>query len=247
MAPEGSGRGRSEPTVASRRRPLVVAHRGAWDPAPQNSLEAFERAIELGCDAVELDVRRTADRRLVVVHDARAGGRTVRRLEHRELQIRLGSGYVPTLDEALEVLGGEIAVDVEIKEEGYEEDVMRVLERRLGAHQYVVTSFRPAVLPAVKLNTPEARTGLLIGARMRRRELERRVRVSQADFLAPHFTLAGRGLLAWATARELPAWVWTVNDGRVMRRLGQDPRVAALITDRPLRALELAGRGGPAA
>ena len=49
--------------------PLIIAHRGAWQSAPQNSLRAFETAIELGCDAVELDVRRTADGRLVVLHD----------------------------------------------------------------------------------------------------------------------------------------------------------------------------------
>jgi glycerophosphoryl diester phosphodiesterase len=52
---------------------LVVAHRGAWNPAPQNSLAAFEQAIVDGADAVELDVRRSADKRLIVVHGPRVG------------------------------------------------------------------------------------------------------------------------------------------------------------------------------
>ena len=73
--------------------PLVFAHRGAWDQAPQNSLAAIRRAAALGCDGVEIDVRRTADGRLVVVHDGRLGWRPVRRLEHREVQARRAADH----------------------------------------------------------------------------------------------------------------------------------------------------------
>lgn len=216
---------------------LIVAHRGAWGSAPQNSLEAFETAVSLGCDAIELDVRRTADGQVVVVHDARVRGRAVARLEHHQVRARMQDGQAPSLADVLDRLAGRIAVDVELKESGYVEQAMAIVAARLAPEQYVVTSFRDAVLPAVKRCVPGARTGLLLARRYRMRELERRVRHTEVDFLAPHFSLLRPGLLAWAQARSLGSWVWTVNDGRLLRFLQAEPRVAAVITDRPDRAL----------
>ena len=88
----------ARPARLTAARPLVVAHRGAWGAAPQNSLAALETAIELGCDMVELDVRVTRDRRLVVIHDARAGagvGALVSTLTLAELRGRLAPGQAP--------------------------------------------------------------------------------------------------------------------------------------------------------
>ncbi len=60
-------------------RVLVLGHRGAPALAPENTLESFRRALELGADGLELDVRRSGDGRLVVVHDPRVGARRVAR------------------------------------------------------------------------------------------------------------------------------------------------------------------------
>ncbi len=222
--------------------PLVVAHRGAWGLAPQNSLAAFEEAVQLGCDAIELDVRRTRDGRVVVAHDARAGVRSIAKLTHEQVQSRARHRHLPALEEVLELVAGRIGVDVELKEDGYVEQAMAIVKRRLSPEQYVVTSFRDAVLPTVKRIAPAARTGLLLSPSYQIGQLSRRVAVSKVDFLAPHAALARAGLLSWATARELPSWVWTVNDRRGLRLLAQDPRIAAVITDRPGRALELQQR-----
>lgn len=218
--------------------PLVVAHRGAWRPAPQNSLEAFEEAVQLGCDAIELDVRRTLDGRVVVVHDARAGVRSIAKLTHEELQARGRHRHAPALEDALELVAGRIGVDLELKEDGYVEQAMAIVKRRLAPEQYVVTSFRDSVLPTVKRSAPAVRTGLLLSPNRQIGQLPHRVAAAQVDFLAPHARLARAGLLSWAAARDLPSWVWTVNDRRALRLLGQDPRVAAVITDRPDRALD---------
>jgi glycerophosphoryl diester phosphodiesterase len=222
---------------------LVVAHRGAWGAAPQNSLEAFERAIALGCDGIEIDVRRTADGRLAVVHDARVGGRPIGRSEHRQIQARMKPGQAPLLEEVLELVAGRLVLDLELKEDGYVATVMATIARHVTADRYVVTSFRDAVLPQVKRRVPEARTGLLLGPRLRLRELDRRVRQTGVDFLAPHVALASRGILPWAEAHELPTWLWTVNDPRLLRRLHRDERVTAVITDKPERALSISALG----
>jgi glycerophosphoryl diester phosphodiesterase len=219
--------------------PLVVAHRGAWRSGTQNSLAAFEQAISLGCDVIELDVRRTGDGRVVVMHGARIGVRPVARLAHHQLEARMKDGQAATLEQVLELAGGRIALDLELKEDGYVEQVMAIVGKRLAPDQYVVSSFLDSVLPAVKRACPDARTGLLLSPRRRVRELEQRVRAARVDFLAPHASLARGGLLGWASVRGLPSWVWTVNDLRPLRALLADGRVAAVITDRPDRALAL--------
>jgi glycerophosphoryl diester phosphodiesterase len=219
-------------------RTLVVAHRGAWDEAPQNSLEAVRRAAALGCDGVEIDVRRTADGRLVVVHDARVGWRAVGRLTHSELQARMRSGQAPPLGDILDAAAGHLLVDIELKEDGYVEEALAVIAQHLAPEAYVVTSFLPRVLAQVKRRRPEVRTGLLVAPRGVRLA-ERRVRETRADFLLPHVSLVRRGIVAWAADHGLATWVWTVNDERALRVLSGDVRVAAVITDVPVRALGL--------
>lgn len=219
--------------------PLVVAHRGAWEAAPQNSLDALRAAIALGCDGIEIDVRRTSDGRLVLVHDARIGWRTVSRLEHHQVQARMRVGQAPLLQDVLELAAGRILVDIELKEDGYVATAMDAVTRHLTDDQYVITSFRPAVLAQVRAHAARARTGLLIGPG-HRRDIARRLTGTGASFLAPHVSLIRSGMLEAPATSGLPLWVWTVNDDRSLRSLPHHPRVAALITDRPARAIELA-------
>ena len=217
---------------------LIVAHRGAWGLAPQNSLEALEDAIRIGCDAIEIDVRRTADGQIVLVHDARVRLRTVNRQDHQKLQSRMKVGQAPLLEDVLRRAAGRILVDIELKEDGYVADAMDAVRRHLAPHQYVVTSFRDRVLEQARRQAPEARTGLLLAPR-RHRDLEQRLHRTGATFIAPHVSLVRTGLSGWAAARGLPLWVWTVNDRRLLRIALGDPRVAAVITDEPERALVL--------
>jgi glycerophosphoryl diester phosphodiesterase len=219
-------------------RALVLAHRGAWDQAPQNSLEAVHRAAELGCDGIEIDVRRTADGRLVVVHDGRLGWRTVRRLTHAEVQARMEAGQAPLLADLLDAAAGRLLVDVELKEDGYVEEAMALVAQRLPPDSFVVTSFLARVLAQVKRDMPQTRTGLLVAPRAAP-QARRQMRETGADFLVPHVSLVRTGIVEWAAGQGLASWVWTVNDDSAIRALNADPRVAALITDVAARALKL--------
>jgi glycerophosphoryl diester phosphodiesterase len=221
--------------------PLIVAHRGAWGEHPQNSLEALSAAIAIGCEMAELDIRRTRDGRLVAVHDARIGGAAVATLDHDELRARLAPGQAPLLEEMAELAAGRIALDVELKEDGYVEHVLATLTRRLAPDEYVVTSFLDRTLTAVRKAAPQTRTGLLLRPGRRQHRLEQRLEETGAGFLALHAGLARAGLLAWAANRGLESFVWTVNERRVLRAMLADSRVAAVITDRPGAALAARG------
>jgi glycerophosphoryl diester phosphodiesterase len=218
--------------------PLVVAHRGAWGDAPQNSLKALSDAITLGCEMAELDVRATRDGRLVAVHDARVHGVPVEGQDLDELRERMRPGQAPLLEEIVELAAGRIALDVELKK-GHAEPVLATLAGGLEPETYVVTSFLDDVLASVRALAPEIRTGLLLRPGRPARQLETRLERTGAAFLGLPASLARAGLLAWAANRGRTSYVWTVNDRRALRSTLTDARVEAVITDRPRRALEL--------
>ncbi|HLI59356.1 MAG TPA: glycerophosphodiester phosphodiesterase family protein [Solirubrobacteraceae bacterium] len=240
-APVPASRAARTPRPPRPRQPLVIAHRGAWDPAPQNSIAAFERAAALGADGVELDVRRTGDGRLVVVHDSRVGVQSVARLTAAQLRARLAPGQAPELEEVVAALAPTpLLLNVELKEDGLVADTLPLLARHLVSERYIVTSFLDSPLLETRALAPEVRTGLLLAARRPARALERRIERVAPRLLALHTTLARTGLLDLADRRGLPAWVWTANEPRLLRALLADPRVQAVITDRPAEAVALA-------
>lgn len=139
--------------------PLVIAHRGAHDSrAPENSLAAFERAIELGADMVELDVRRTRDGELVVFHDPAVGGVLLADLTCAELS-ELRGMRPPLLSEAVACVRGRIALMAELKEDGYVAEVLELVE---GLDDLLVTSFLEPVVRQVGELASEIASGLLI-------------------------------------------------------------------------------------
>ena len=143
-------------------RPLVIAHRGNSAGAPEQTLAAFEQAVELGADMIEADVRRSRDGRLVLVHDAKLDRTTdghgpVAETRFDELR-RLDAGSwfdqkfagqrIPTLDELFELAhAGRIGLCLEVKGDTVEdyisiaEEVAREIARRDRLHLDVLASF----------------------------------------------------------------------------------------------------------
>ena len=123
----------------------MIAHRGASREAPQNTPAAFEAAIALGADAVELDVRRTADGELVVHHNASRRGVPLSMLTYPAL-VRLSRHEPPLFDAVVDLCANRIDLDVEIKEPGYEAEVMEVASRRFPRDRLLYTSFEESVI-----------------------------------------------------------------------------------------------------
>ncbi|HET9250154.1 MAG TPA: glycerophosphodiester phosphodiesterase [Actinomycetota bacterium] len=154
-------------------RPMVVAHRGASVEQPENTIAAFEAAIDAGADAVEFDVRMTADGHAVVLHDPDVSRTTdgtgiVSEMSLNEVRT-LG---VTTLEEALVVLSGRAAVDIEIKnapdEPGYTPDEEPAVEATLSAlddvafaSPVIVSSFNARSIAHSRSLRSDVPTGLL--------------------------------------------------------------------------------------
>jgi glycerophosphoryl diester phosphodiesterase len=143
---------------------LVIAHRGASRQRPENTIDAFERAVVLGSDGVELDVRRSGDDRLVVHHDARLADERVIRFE-----TDLPSA-IPTLGDALDACSG-VFVNIEIKNDPGEPDfdptewvahsVGAELQRRGADARWLISSFRAETVDLCRILLPRVRTALL--------------------------------------------------------------------------------------
>ena len=213
--------------------------------------ERYRRAIELGVDFVEFDVRRTRDGATVIFHDDRtASGREVRALLHRELVEELGPEAM-TLDELLDVAAGRVGLHLDLKETGYEAEIVHAALDRCPVDRLVITS-GDAAIRTIKEQFPNVRAGLSIGEeinslapwmklRVRMSELFPRGRLERchADFVAVHQQLARLTVLRYCERRGMDAWVWTVDDEPGIAHFLADPRVTVLITNHPEVAMRL--------
>jgi glycerophosphoryl diester phosphodiesterase len=190
----------------------IVAHRGASQEAPENTLAAFAKAIEMGADMIEFDVRRAPDGRLVVSHDP----------------VRKRASELPTLEETLRLTQGRIQLDVELKEPGCERDTIDLLLRYFPLSDFCITSFLAPTLREVRAMHPGIRTGLIFAI------WGEGVVSSDADILVPHYRVAKR-----AEKIGKPLFVWTVDHPARTRRLFERPLVEGIITNNPRQALAL--------
>ena len=155
----------------ARLRPWIIAHRGASEEEPENTLRALRRAIELGADMVELDVHLSRDGHPVVIHDFRVDATTdgtgkVSALTLAELR-RLDAGRgerIPTFDEFVEASGRRCGLYVELKGPGTAGPVATAIRRHRVQESVIVGSFRPELVEAARAAAPEIPTSLLVRA-----------------------------------------------------------------------------------
>jgi len=232
------------------KRTLIIAHRGASSLARENTIESFKKAIEIGVDMIEFDVRRTTDQALIVHHDELVEGKPVRELTYDEVsKMTIRHGFsIPTFEEVLKHTSGKIKLDVEIKEEGYEKELVALLCRYFKKDQFVITSFYDPCIKRIKEYHPDIKTGLILGISkpehpIRTRISEffpaRRCREAKADFLVPHWRLLWFGFLDRTRRDNKPVFVWTVNEQEKIWKMLHDERIDAIITDRPDLAVSL--------
>jgi len=229
---------------------MIIAHRGASAYAPGNTLRSFQKAIELGADMIEFDVRRTKDNILIAHHDWIIENKTISELTYQDILGRQQDRQVsvPTFEAVLNLAKGRIRIDVDVKEEGYENEVIKLILKHFNEDGFIVTSYNDASLKRIKTDYPFVRAGLILGRpkpkpylRTRISELfcMRRCHKARADFLVPHFKLLRFGFLRRAERDSKPVYVWTVNEEKEILACLQNRRIEAIITDRPDSAIAI--------
>ncbi len=194
-------------------RPLLLGHRGTRRGVPENTLEAFEQALAHGCDGFEFDVRRSADGRAVICHDARLGRRLVARNSYAALCQRAPA--LPLLEEVLTRFGERAYLYIELKVAGLEQQVVTALRAHPPQRGFVVASFLPDALTAVHACDRTLPLGFICDAPRRLA----RWRTLPVSIVMPKRTLVTPALVEQLHAAGKQVIVWTVNREREMRRL----------------------------
>lgn len=226
----------------------IGAHRGAHSLATENTRAAFEAAIRPGVDFIETDVRRTMDGVLVLHHDPQAFQMPIAQSGFRSLLelCRTRGADLTTLEELLQLASGRIRLDIELKEPGYEDQVVsQIRNSGMPTEDFVITTFFAPALAAFKALWPEVHCGLLIeqdrnappGANDAL--LPQRLREAHADFVAAEAVMVTPGFAGPLKAMGYPICVWTVDDPAAMAKFFAMDGVQAVITNRPEVAIEV--------
>jgi glycerophosphoryl diester phosphodiesterase len=226
-----------------------VAHRGASSQFPENTLLAFRQAIEQGVDALEIDIHRTADDELVIIHDPTLerttnGSGGVRKHSLQEIrQLDAGRGEkVPVLTEVIQLArASNIRLCVEIKgvteteELAVAEAIVRALEAANFLRQTIVTSFSSHALLRAKALEPEVSTMLdpspQDGSLTPRQICAQALRAS-ANCLSYDFRFLTPAIAAECQLSGLALWPWDpdeLDDIRQVLKLG----IQGVMTNRP--------------
>ena len=200
----------------------IIAHRGASAVERENTIAAFARAAALGADGVELDVRRTADDRLVVHHDARLpDGRVLRATPAADLP-----DHIPSLTAALDACAG-MFVNVEIKNDPGDPDfdptewvahrVCAALAGRGGGPRWLISSFRLESVAVCRTVLPSVRTAWLVATLDT--DVVARTAAGGHAALHPWDPIVDEALIHGAHAAGLAINTWTCDDPDRMRQL----------------------------
>ncbi len=232
----------------------IIGHRGASGHAPENTLAAFRRAVELGARFIETDLQLSRDSRLVAIHDdtldrTTNGRGPVHRLTLAELrELDAGSWFgprfagerIPTLEEILQFARkSDVVFYLEIKPcgaWGIEHALVGALREAQEVVRPVVLSFDPATLAAVRRIEPTLMTGFLFQWPLKD-AVERALSVG-ARQLAPCGDQVTPELVTEARRNDLQVVTWTINDPAHMRAL-ISAGVDGIMTDYPDRLVAL--------
>lgn len=194
---------------------LKIGHRGARAYEPENTIRSFKRALELGVNAIELDVRRTKDGELVVIHDAEVDRTTngkglVSELtlkEVKELSAEKGE-KIPTLEEALDFIDRKAKILVELKEVGVEGRVLDIIRVKNLEDNVIIISFYEEALKRVRELSDRVKTGLIY---VRHKDPVGAALSLKAQYLLPMYKLVYPSLVKRAHENGLKIIVWTIN------------------------------------
>ena len=231
----------------------VTAHRGSSRTAPENSISAVRQAIEDGANFAEIDVQETRDGVIVVIHDTDLKrvtglGKKIWEVTYDEIKTldagswfspRFAGERIPTLQQMLDLAGGKIKLNIELKFNGHDqrlaERVVDIVEKNRFESRAVITSLDYGGLKRVKQLNERIPVGHIVSASIG--DITR----LETDFLSLQASLATPKLIDAARQQDLGIHVWTVNNPKTMVTM-ISRGVDNIITDEPAVLAALLGQ-----
>jgi glycerophosphoryl diester phosphodiesterase len=201
--------------------------------------------IDLGIEMVEFDVRKTKDNVLICYHDANIQNIPISEMYFEQLKERVPE--VCSFAEVIDICKEKIAVNVEIKESGFESIIVELLTKNFEYDSFFVTSFFPFIIRKIKKLDARIHAGLLLGHGFNLSVYYRVIKesifmndflYSNADFISPFYKIYELGLMAKFKELEIPIQLWTVNDIGLLKDLINSD-IQSIVTDIPEKALQI--------
>lgn len=216
---------------------INFAHRGASSVYPENTILAFKEAISLGCDGIELDVHKSKDNVIVVIHDEdirrtfRGKGlvkdytlEELRSFKCRQRDFRENQEcLIPTLEEVLQLIkNNNVFLNIELKTdvihyENIEEDVINLVKKYNLKDKVLISSFNHKSLEICKKIDKEIEVGALYSKRIK--NVIDYAKLLKFDAIHPKFALISKELIDEAHNNGIKVNVYTVNKESRMKRL----------------------------
>ena len=223
---------------------LILAHRGASGYAPENTLEAFRLAMDMGADGFELDVHLSLDGELVVIHDERVDRTTNGKALNASNGMEGFSGArIPTLGEVYDLIQNTShVINVEIKTDealypGIVEKLLKLEEQKHMTGRLIYSSFNHYTLMELKALSPKSPFGILYSDGLY--EPWKYAASLGAKFIHPHYrTLLLPGLIEGSLQAGIGINPWTVNDEQTMALCAKYN--IGIITNYPDKAVRIA-------
>lgn len=193
-------------------RPLLLGHRGVRGircGVRENTIAAFDIALQRGCDGIEFDVRLTVDGHAVICHNSKSAGVVIAKTAGEKI------AGLPLLDDILARYANRVFLDIELKVTDIEGCLLSALAKQPPKKGYVVSSFLPEALIDLRARNESIPLGLICETR---RELQRWPEVP-IQYVMVKQSLVTPKLLSDIHSAGKQAFIWTVNKREAMLRL----------------------------
>ena len=198
---------------------LLLGHRGARRSAPENTLAAFDLALDHGADGFEFDVRATANHQVAICHDPKVYGMTISRHTLKQLRahVELRGVELPVLQDVLKRYSHSAFLNIEVKVRGMERMVAQLVREHPPRRGYFISSFLPDVVRKLHALDPSLALGTLSQSRWQLRRWQR----MPAQYVVPYYRLLSRRLVEEVHAAGKKVVTWTVNKPKQMLRAAE--------------------------
>jgi glycerophosphoryl diester phosphodiesterase len=213
---------------------LKVGHRGAKAYKTENTIDSYQKAIELGVNAIELDVRISKDLEPVISHDdnlKKVYGRNISLKEVTLKEIReLTANRMMTLEEALNFIEKKVEkIFVELKETGYEKKILNIIRKEKLMDRVVLISFHEEALVHIRKLSANIETGFIY---TKFRNPVDYALTLRAQYLLPLYRFVHSANVEAAHRKNIKVIVWTINTKREVREYIAK-EVDGIATDKP--------------
>lgn len=192
-----------------------IGHRGARAYTPENTLKSFKRAIEIGVNAIEFDVRQTKDKKLIVFHDDKVDRLTdgkgfVKDLTLKQIKsLNVGGEPIPSFEEALDFIDKKVQrIVIELKETGFEHKVLKEIKKRGLEDRVIIVSFLENALEKVRELSKNIETGLIY---VRHPNPIKSALKLKANYLVSFYRFTHTKNIQKAHTEGFKVIVWTIN------------------------------------